>query len=66
MNDNLMKNYTGLVVVIILWICIWSFIDAISRIYFKKEHQKRVLWMFVAIVLFSFILIEWFPEQMNL
>ena len=63
---SILKNYTGLVIVIILWVCIWSFIDATSRIYFKKNLHRRVMWMFIAIVIFSFILIEWFPEQMML
>lgn len=63
---SILKSYLGLVVVIVLWVCIWSFIDAASRKYFKKDFHKRMMWMIIAIVIFSFILIEWFPEQMML
>lgn len=63
---DILRNYLGLIFIIILWVCIWSFVDAASRKYFKKDFHKRMLWMFIAIVIFSFILIEYFPEQMNL
>jgi|LakMenE01Jun11ns_1017448.scaffolds.fasta_scaffold9734269_2 hypothetical protein len=69
MGDNkntILKNYVGLVVVIILWVCIWSFVDATSKLYFKEHHTKRIRFMFIAIIVFSVILIQFFPEQMML
>jgi hypothetical protein len=50
MEGNILKNYVGLVVVIILWVCIWSFVDATTKIYFQDHHTKRIRFMFIAII----------------
>lgn len=62
---DLLKNYLGLLVVICLWVCIWSIFDILSRKYLENK-DKRMRVMVLASVFFSFLLIYFFPEQMAL
>ena len=62
---SIIKNYTGLLIVIVLWIAIWSISDTLGKKYLKTHEQKMFTFVCVAIIA-SAILIIYFPNQMNL
>ena len=64
-HQTVLKNYLGLVIIIILWVAIWSLADTFARSLLKKTGHK-VLFMTTTIAISSFVLIKWFPEQLAL
>lgn len=62
-SSSVLKSYLGLVIIILLWICIWSLFDDISKKYLKDKNHKNIIILLFAIFL-SVILVVFFPDQM--
>ena len=65
MADSLAKSYAALILVIILWVAVWSLADAIGGIYLRNHTDKIRFYGGVAGVT-SLILIMFFPQHMFL
>lgn len=63
--ETVIKKYLGLIIVIILWVAVWALWDDIARWYFKRHSDKMVV-IGTTIAITSFLLINYFPEQLSL
>ena len=65
MVNSLLKNYIALIVVIVLWVAVWSISDSLSKIYLKN-HSNKIIFYGLVLAISSFVLIYFFPENMSL
>lgn len=65
MADSLAKSYAALILVIILWVAVWSLADTVGGLYLRSHTDKIRFYGCVAGVT-SLILIMFFPQHMFL
>ncbi len=65
MADSLAKSYAALILVIILWVAVWSIADVLGGLYLRTHSDKLLFYGSVAGVA-SLILVMFFPQHMFL
>jgi len=65
MADSLAKSYVAMILVIILWVAVWSLAEAVGGIYLRTHTDKIRFYGGVACAT-SLILIMFFPQHMFL
>ena len=65
MEGSLLANYIALVLVIILWVAIWSIADDLGKMYLRT-HSDRLLFYGATAAATSLMLLLFFPSHMFL
>lgn len=63
--DSLLANYAALILVIILWVAVWSIADTLGSLYLRNHSDRLVFYGSVAAAT-SLILLVFFPQHMFL
>ena len=61
----LLENYVALLLVIILWVAVWSIADAVGKLYLRAHTDRIEFYTGVAAVV-SVTLLLFFPQHLFL